>query len=134
MRMTRDDDLEPRRCRVEIQLGQVVNDVDNRVAYLQHFGFADGRRPGTVVVVSPHRGDRRNFSKRSENVRVADVARVDDIVAAPQRLDRLGPQESMSVGDKTNFQRAPSYSEITSLGRACDSQKKQYFYQIHDSA
>ena len=95
--------MEPGRCRVEIQFGHVVEDVDEHLPDLQHFGFADGRSPGISIVVSPHRGDRRNFSERAKNVRVSDVTCVDDIVAAPQRLDRFRPEKTVSVGDKTDL-------------------------------
>jgi hypothetical protein len=56
-----------------------------------------------VVVVAAHRGDRSDARQLIEDARIADVAGVDQVIAAGQRRQRLRAQEAVGIGDQADF-------------------------------
>jgi hypothetical protein len=60
---------------------------------------------GTVVVAWDER-DRRDGPQRLDDVRAADVARVQNRVDAFERFERLGPDQPVRVGDDADARRA----------------------------
>src|SRR5260221_1079035 len=59
VRMTGDDGPEPGSGRIEIELGDIVDDEDDGIADLQHRRVGQRRRPFASVDIAAHRGDRR---------------------------------------------------------------------------
>ena len=86
-------------AQVPLQPAQFVDHIDLDPAHPQDGGLGNPTRPGPLVAVAPHRGHRGDGRQVIENGRVADVARVDDEVAAAQERLRLGPQQAVGVGD-----------------------------------
>lgn len=93
-------DLESCRRGIEVELGQVVQDVDRDLVHPKRFGFGDRTRPAVPVVVAAHRGHGSERAQRLEQGGAADVAGVDDEVAAAQELERLRPQQAVGIGKK----------------------------------
>src|SRR5690606_39781762 len=60
------------------------------------------RGPLADVDVAPDRGDRRDRLQRGQHLRLADVAGVDQMVAALQEGERLGPELAVGVGDQAD--------------------------------
>ena len=60
-------------------------------------------RPAAVHVPA-HGDDRRDLPELLQDVASADVARVEDHVGPPQRVDRLRPDEAVGVGDDADGQ------------------------------
>jgi hypothetical protein len=56
--------------------------------------------PRAAIVVAAHGGDRRQGGQLFQDARIADVAAVNDVVAAAQEVFGFGPQETVGVGDE----------------------------------
>lgn len=66
---------------------------------------SEGQKVGEVfgpraaeIIVAAHGVDGSNFGQLDKDVRVADVAGVDDQVTALKRADGFGAEEIMSIG------------------------------------
>jgi hypothetical protein len=65
-----------------------------------------GRHAGPLrrgVVVAAHHRQRRQGPQRVEDFRLADIARVNQLLAATQGLQGRGAQQAVGVGDQTDF-------------------------------
>lgn len=93
---------------VWIQIGGDVGDVvdKERVPTVesarQKLGKVFGPRAAEIIVAT-HGVDGSNFGQLGEDVRVADVAGVDDQVTAFERVDGFGAEEIVSVGYYSGF-------------------------------
>jgi len=112
MRVTRNDNMEPGRRWVHIQLREIVKDVNEDVADVEHACFGEPGGPGVLVVVAAHGGNRSELSKLVNYVGMADVACVNDEVATAKSIQRLGAEQSMGVGDQP-------YAESTTRHGRC---------------
>jgi hypothetical protein len=92
--------MEPGRRWVHIQLREIVNDVNEDFADVEHVCLGEAGGPGTLVVVAAHGGNRSELSKLVNYVGVTDVASVNDEVATAKSVQRLGAEQSMGVGDQ----------------------------------
>jgi len=102
--MAGDHDIEAGRGRIQLQLFDVMEDVN---AYTFQIDSKAGRysgRPRTLVVVSSDRIDRRNRPKLFDDLRAADVTRMNDMRHAAQSAERLGPQQPVRVGNEADSQ------------------------------
>ena len=88
--MSGNDDPNARRQRIYIELSKVVDCINPYLAHLHHLGLSELLRPGSSVIIPAYRGDRRYRAEFIQSSWVADVARVDDQVAALQKRFRLG--------------------------------------------
>jgi hypothetical protein len=68
----------------------------------EHRSVGQRGSPRLAIVVAPDRGDRCERCERMQNRSIADVAGMDDEVAAPQRFDRFRAEQSMGVRDQPN--------------------------------
>lgn len=93
---------------VWIQIGRDVGDVVDKesVPAVESTGQKVGEVFGpwaAEIIVAAHSVDGRNFGQLGEDVRVADVAGVDDQVTALERADGFGAEEIMSIGYHGGF-------------------------------
>ncbi|MCY1177644.1 hypothetical protein D9M73_179600 [compost metagenome] len=66
--------------------------------------IGDVLRPwGRLVIVPAHDMQRRNRRQLLEDLRFADVAGVNDAIAAQQGGDGFGAKQAVGVGDDTDF-------------------------------
>jgi hypothetical protein len=79
-------------------------------------------RPSGRVVIAAHRGKRRYGIQLGQHCGVADIAGVDDEVAAAQKLGGFRPQQTVSVGNKPDA-RHRAVSGQTDLFRAAGGVK-----------
>ena len=100
--MPRNDDLKAGQTRVQIQLGEIVNDANTNLADGKRLGLTQARGPSAAVVVATHRGNRSDFSKLMNYVCVTDVAGVNDEVTATKSIDSLGSELPVGVGDQSD--------------------------------
>ena len=101
MAMPRDHYSETSRFRFKVQLTEIVQNVDGDALYLDHVRFGQPSRPRFFVDVA---SDRRQGSKRCEffeDLGLADVARMDDVIRPAKRVDRFRPKQPVRVGDDT---------------------------------
>ena len=102
--MAGDDELD-----VWIQIGGDVGDVVDKegVPAVDSAGQKVGEVFGpwaAEIIVAAHGVDGRNFGQLGEDVRVADVAGVDDQVTALERANGFGAEKIVSVGYQCGFQ------------------------------
>ena len=93
---------------VRIEIGGDIGDVVNEEGWPTVEG--EGQEVGEVfgpwaveVVVAAHGVDRGDLGQLGEDVRVADVAGVDDLVTALERGEGFGAEEVVGVGDQGAF-------------------------------
>ena len=102
VRVPRHDDANARGAWIRVQPGEVVNDEDAHFARLKDFGFPQLLRPRALVVVAANRSQWRQAAECFEDERVADVASVNDEIAALEERPGLRPQETVRVGDQAD--------------------------------
>lgn len=78
--MARDDNLESRRFRLQVKLGQIVQHVDGDAAEFNDFGFWKLARPRPFIDVATDRGHRRKGTKFGKNFGISDVAGVNNLL------------------------------------------------------
>ena len=79
--MSGDDDPNAERARVNRNRREIVNHQQSHAFDLQRRGSRQSLGPRPAVVVSAHRGERRQVRQCLENPRIADVAGMHDVVA-----------------------------------------------------
>lgn len=99
MTVARDYDLESRRCRLQVELTKIVENINRDAAKFDYFCLRQLSRPGSRVDIASNRRQGRNASEFVENLRRADIARVDDVLRLVQRGNRFGAKQAVSVGD-----------------------------------
>jgi hypothetical protein len=121
--VTGHDNVEASSSRIDVDFLHVVKDVNADSLQLQSEVERDLRGPRALVVVSPDRVDRRYGAQLFENLGVADVARMDDVLNARECPDRFGAKQSVRIGDEAyRFQwivraaqsgdRSPSFAAV----------------------
>ena len=73
-----------------IELCKVMQDVDGHLCDLEDLGFRNRFRPGPFIVVAAHGGQWRQAPQLIQHPGVADIARVNDEIAAAQKRQSLG--------------------------------------------
>ena len=110
--MTGDDDLHARGTGFEIDLGEVVDRVDEDVAEAKELALAQARGPGAPVVVAAHGRDRGDGAKGVEHGGIAEVAAVDDVVAALEEGEDFRAQQAVGVRDEADPHEGPQESGV----------------------
>lgn len=101
VRMPRHDRAKSGRNRIEVQLGNIVQDEDEGLSDLQHLGLRYSSSPRAMIVVPANRSNRGERSQLFENACVPDVPSVNNLVAAAQELQCLRAQEAMRIRDES---------------------------------
>jgi hypothetical protein len=102
VRVAGDDDLHARGDGLEVDLGKVVDHVDEDPAEAKELAFAQAGGPGAAIVVAAHGRDRGDGAKGLQHRGVADVAAVDDVVAAPEEGEDFRTQQAVGVGNEAD--------------------------------
>lgn len=97
--MAGDDSLKAGGGGIKIETGQIVKNVESRLFDAHDLSARQRPGPGTGVDVSSHGDHWRDRLQDVENLPVSYVSGVDDLAAALQFLERLLPEEAVSVGD-----------------------------------
>lgn len=104
VRVAADDDLETCGERIQIQSMHIVQNVDRNFAGLRYGGFGQfAAGPFFGVYVSTNSDNGSYFAELRQDVSVADVACVHDQFGAAQRGQRFFAQQTMRVGNQSDF-------------------------------
>ena len=95
--MTADDDLKTCGGRINIERSDVVNHADLHRTSLEDADLRNAHRPCVAVVVAANGRHGSNTGKCFEDARIADVARMDNEIAAAQRCQCFRPHQTMGV-------------------------------------
>src|ERR1017187_319108 len=107
MRVPTHHHRDPRGLRTKVKVGDRMHQVEIAPAQLHH--IAGRQRPAHAahVHIAAYRRQRSDPAQFVQNQRVAHVSRVQNMVHADQRLNRLRPQQPMRVGDDSDGQGLP---------------------------
>ncbi|CAI8858530.1 hypothetical protein EMIT0P12_30030 [Pseudomonas sp. IT-P12] len=91
-----------------VQLGRDIGNVVHQQCFpacdIETQSVSDVLRPlGLQVVITAHDVQLRDCPQLIQNVRMADVAGMDDPLTALQRSKRLGTEQAMGVRDDADF-------------------------------
>jgi hypothetical protein len=89
--MTGDDDLKSRRLGLEIELRQVVQQVDGNATEFNRLSLRQFSRPCFAVDIAANGSNRRNGPEFSQNFRIADVSRMNNVIGAAKSPHSFGP-------------------------------------------
>jgi len=88
--------------RLQINLGELVQNVDRDPGNFERLCFRELARPCSSINVAADRCYGSDFLELGENLRRADIAGVNDVIGAAQQLDRFGTQQPVRIGDDAN--------------------------------
>lgn len=103
MRMSADDDIEACRRRIEVQFRQIVKYVDPMTSRFDHCCQREAGGPIRLINIASDSNNRCNRAKLIEDLRLADIAGMNDEMGTLQRGKRLRPHETVRIGDQTNL-------------------------------
>jgi len=100
--MPADDDMDPVRPgrRIEGERLSIVKQEDAPVADLDEVLARKRLRPLAVIDVAADRAHGRDGPERIEHLDIADITRVQDERCAIERVDDLGTEQPVGVGDE----------------------------------
>lgn len=87
--------------KVEIKRGQVVDDVDVNRTQMKQLCLLQAACPSAFVVVASDSRDGSDCLELFDNLRAANISRMDDVVTALKECPGFRPQQSMSIRDET---------------------------------
>src|SRR5262245_61416805 len=102
MRVSEDDRGKPSRLGIEIECGELMQNIQPDVTNANDLAEWQRLCPVTSVHVSTNSNSGCNSSERFEHVGATDITRVNDQRGALQRRDDLGTDHSVSVRNHTH--------------------------------
>ena len=99
MTMSVNDEGKSRSIRLQIQFSQVMQYVDGDAANFKYVGRGNFPRPDFAIHVAAYGSHRRNRSQIFQDVRIADVASMNDVVGSAQGGKSLRTKQTVRVGD-----------------------------------
>ncbi len=90
---------------LEVEAGEIVEQVDGCAFGFDEVGFGQGAGPGLGVDVAADCGDRGNLFEGGEDFGGADVAGVEDAVGAREGGEGFGAEQAVGVGDEAEEHR-----------------------------
>ena len=100
--MSADHRREGRSSGINFELSDVVQDVQEDAALLDHRGFRDVWKVRSGIAVSQHCRDGSDRLQLLKDGRIANVTRMDEVIATRQGGRCLRPQRTVSIGDQSN--------------------------------
>ena len=127
-----DDDIDSGSNGIKIEFIQIVDEIEVLSGELDKIGCRQLRRASCAIDVAANRCDRRELAKSIENGRIADVTRVENMIAAAQRIQSFRPQQTVCVGDHADAHRSSAYlsSWQVALATICNRKKLNYFLRM----
>ncbi len=95
--MPADNNLEPRSVGRDVELSEVVKDVHSYLINLEGFRLGEIAGPRLPINVASHGLDRRQCTQGLKDRGSADIPAVNDQLRAPERLERLRPEEPVGI-------------------------------------
>src|SRR5215469_5952413 len=93
------NEAEARCFRVQVELIENMQHVNRNTFGFKGLGVADFASPRGSVDIATHGSDRGDLSQFFQDFWTADVSRMQDMRRPTQSLERLGPQQSVSIGN-----------------------------------
>ncbi len=100
MGVTEENQADPGRRGLQIEVVQVVEQVQPRPEELDRPGLGEATRPLAVVHIASDRDDGRDFLEAGKDFCGAQIAHVQDALHTLKLIGQFGPEEPMRVGDE----------------------------------
>jgi len=100
-----DYDSESSGFRFEIELSQVMQDVDRDAPEFDDLSLWQFARPRTLVDVAADRGQWSKSGELLENLRIADIPGVNDVLRPAERLKSFRSKQAVGIGDDADSNR-----------------------------
>src|SRR5207245_9369523 len=97
VRVTGYDSSEACGMRIEVKFREVVKYIDRVAADLNDVVVRKVASPTALIVIAADRVDRCDGSESFQDRRVTYVATVDDEIRVPERVECLGPHQTMGI-------------------------------------
>jgi hypothetical protein len=91
---------------IDVELGKIVNRIDENPAELDQFRVRQRVGPCAPVVVAAHRRDRCKAREFFDDHRFADIAGVDDEITPAQEVNRLWSEKVMRIRNQADTNRS----------------------------
>ena len=114
--MTGDDDTDSRSAGVDVEFREIMDDVDEYVTHSDQLGRGEVRRPRLRVVVASDCNQRSHDGEFIENLRLADITAMNDVVAAHEKRARVRPQKPVGIRNKSDAKLIVGVHEISGGG------------------
>ena len=98
-----------------------MQDVNRNTREFDNLGLRELARPRRFVDVAADGCEWSDCFQLIENRRIAYIASVNDVIGATQRLNGLGPQQTVGVGDDADEGRGSQLSVLSSQFPVVDS-------------
>ena len=108
-----DHDFESRGFGFQVKLRKIVQNINGDASEFDDFRFGEFAGPRCFVDVAADCGHRRNRSELLENLRLADVSGVNDVIGSPQRGDSFGAKQTVRVGDDADYDGTLSFQLLS---------------------
>lgn len=115
MAVAADHDGKSGGLRLDIELREIVQHMDENAGYFEHFGPGQLLCPCSFVNVPAYRGDWGNCRKNFNYFGRADVSSVDDVIRAAQSFDCFGAQQAVGIGDDADQDRTPQVLGLSAV-------------------
>lgn len=102
MGVAKDYGCEAGGVRMKVQIIARMNQVNRFSLELNGFGGRQVATDSFVIDIAANRGEWRDGSQSFEDVVVANIASVQNVIAAGERLHGFRAQQSVSIGDDAN--------------------------------
>src|SRR3954452_2098320 len=99
MRVSGNDNVDPGRRGIKLNLFKIVQHIEHPAAERDAFGVRIILCPLACIYVSSYSSGRGDLSQPFDHFWSADVPSVDDVVGPCEMLYRLGAQKTMCIGD-----------------------------------
>ena len=99
MRVPADHRPDPGRNRIEIQRHPVVKHVDRLPAQLHQLRLRKPPASPAPIYIAPNRRHRSDMRQPVQNLRLAHVSRMENVLDILQRRHRLRPKQPMRIRD-----------------------------------
>jgi hypothetical protein len=113
--MTADHSCKSSGFRIEVKIVDIVNQINQEAAEFCCFCRRKLPGPGLNVNISADRGNWSNLFQLWDDLRRADVTRVNDVIRSTKQLNGLRSQQAMRVGNHANNHKPASIRERGSM-------------------
>ncbi len=111
--MARDDDFESRGLGFQVKLRKIVQNIDGGASKFDDFRLRKFTRPCSFIDVAADCGYWRKRCELLENLRIADVSGVNDVIRASQRRERFGTKQAVRIGDDADYDGTLSFQLLS---------------------
>ena len=102
MAVSGNHNLESRSLRLQIQRSEIVKHIYGDTGEFHHLSLRKLQRPRPLVNISAHGCNWRDLPKLLQNLRLAHIPRMNDVLRPPQRGHSFRSQQAVRIRDNAD--------------------------------